>query len=606
VFVGDSSLVHMDFYTQALGSPNYYYHHYDEEWTTSTPYTGQKKEKEPDHIHCKEHPRAQLIDDYHTGDMICKECSFVVASRMPDDGPEWRTFADDAYRGRACQERVGAPSDFEETFPAAVLDSFAAQQQRPLMQTNTPFKQQQQQPRKMPCSFRSRLDTVDKFYTAHLQPCFSVHAHEICSALLKLSTEEENSVVALALKTLKKTSTFDAIPKTSKYLTAVIYAIVVACAEKLVRLEFNYKLIQEQLARHFDIENKKQVIKKFKNCMNIFGRLLPPGAVPSIQPCPQSSSEGKTATDHDDDDDAADASAPSSLRPAKEPSKRAADRPRPYPSASLSCCAKRVVSSMVETLNRDLDVLSSYLAEYLHQNLSSTFTFEFQLGGAKEIDVSEPLQKSVARAVASFDAANRFTCTQFRLFLQQSTLLFSKFVSRFSASQNLNAIASVSALFSAQLLLLSLKILALQHHAAAPSVAAATSPPRTTSSCNLSTSILDLPQRPVSFCPGDADAAPRKLFACSAAENNKLVELVTTLTRSSRGSSITIQNNLQTFFRNYFSKAENLYGVLDRNPKNGVLFFVNECTTTSSPPMMTPPTLCGVGGVPSPVVGFSC
>ena len=35
---------------------------------------------------CPSHPDANLIEDYHAGDMICSECGLVVGDRVIDVG----------------------------------------------------------------------------------------------------------------------------------------------------------------------------------------------------------------------------------------------------------------------------------------------------------------------------------------------------------------------------------------------------------------------------------------------------------------------------------------------------------------------------------------
>ena len=35
------------------------------------------------------HPDISLIEDYHTGDIICPECGLVVLDRVVDAGIQW-------------------------------------------------------------------------------------------------------------------------------------------------------------------------------------------------------------------------------------------------------------------------------------------------------------------------------------------------------------------------------------------------------------------------------------------------------------------------------------------------------------------------------------
>jgi len=54
---------------------------------------------------CREHPDANLIEDYRAGDMICSACGLVVGDRVVDVGSEWRTFSND--KSNADPSRVG-------------------------------------------------------------------------------------------------------------------------------------------------------------------------------------------------------------------------------------------------------------------------------------------------------------------------------------------------------------------------------------------------------------------------------------------------------------------------------------------------------------------
>ncbi|KAI0218687.1 Transcription initiation factor IIB [Lamellibrachia satsuma] len=57
-------------------------------------------------IVCPYHPDANLIEDYHAGDMICPDCGLVVGDRVIDVGSEWRTFSNEKSTKDA--SRVGA------------------------------------------------------------------------------------------------------------------------------------------------------------------------------------------------------------------------------------------------------------------------------------------------------------------------------------------------------------------------------------------------------------------------------------------------------------------------------------------------------------------
>ncbi|XP_022084269.1 transcription initiation factor IIB-like [Acanthaster planci] len=57
-------------------------------------------------VSCPQHPEANLVEDYHAGDMICPECGLVVVDRCIDVGSEWRTFSND--KATSDPSRVGA------------------------------------------------------------------------------------------------------------------------------------------------------------------------------------------------------------------------------------------------------------------------------------------------------------------------------------------------------------------------------------------------------------------------------------------------------------------------------------------------------------------
>uniref|UniRef100_T1IL29 Transcription initiation factor IIB n=1 Tax=Strigamia maritima TaxID=126957 RepID=T1IL29_STRMM len=60
---------------------------------------------------CPAHPDAAIIDDYHSGDMICEECGLVIGDRVIDVGAEWRTFSSNDNANSSDPNRVGAPSN---------------------------------------------------------------------------------------------------------------------------------------------------------------------------------------------------------------------------------------------------------------------------------------------------------------------------------------------------------------------------------------------------------------------------------------------------------------------------------------------------------------
>lgn len=56
--------------------------------------------------HCPECGSTRLMRDYECAEVVCMDCGFVLAAKLPDRGPEWRAFDDEQ---RAKRRRVGAP-----------------------------------------------------------------------------------------------------------------------------------------------------------------------------------------------------------------------------------------------------------------------------------------------------------------------------------------------------------------------------------------------------------------------------------------------------------------------------------------------------------------
>ena len=69
-----------------------------------------KFKKFSNRVVCPYDPDANLIEDYHAGDMICSMCGLVVGDRVIDVGSEWRTFSDNAGDNKDAS-RVGGPEN---------------------------------------------------------------------------------------------------------------------------------------------------------------------------------------------------------------------------------------------------------------------------------------------------------------------------------------------------------------------------------------------------------------------------------------------------------------------------------------------------------------
>ena len=58
---------------------------------------------------CPECGSNRLMRDYKCAEIVCMGCGFVVATKIADQGPEWRAFDDEQ---RAKRSRAGAPITF--------------------------------------------------------------------------------------------------------------------------------------------------------------------------------------------------------------------------------------------------------------------------------------------------------------------------------------------------------------------------------------------------------------------------------------------------------------------------------------------------------------
>eukprot|EP01112_Ceratiomyxa_fruticulosa_P023311 TRINITY_DN884_c0_g3_i2.p1 TRINITY_DN884_c0_g3~~TRINITY_DN884_c0_g3_i2.p1 ORF type:complete len:324 (+),score=60.05 TRINITY_DN884_c0_g3_i2:139-1110(+) len=54
---------------------------------------------------------SDVVEDYSSGDTVCRGCGFVVGERMVDEHSEWRTFSNSDDGGGVDPNRVGGPSN---------------------------------------------------------------------------------------------------------------------------------------------------------------------------------------------------------------------------------------------------------------------------------------------------------------------------------------------------------------------------------------------------------------------------------------------------------------------------------------------------------------
>lgn len=64
-------------------------------------------------VSCAEcrNPNPNLIEDFASGDVICRDCGTIVLDRIIDTRSEWRSFANDGTSGGDDPSRVGGPQD---------------------------------------------------------------------------------------------------------------------------------------------------------------------------------------------------------------------------------------------------------------------------------------------------------------------------------------------------------------------------------------------------------------------------------------------------------------------------------------------------------------
>jgi transcription initiation factor TFIIB len=58
---------------------------------------------------CSECGGSSLVNDQSSGEVVCTNCGFVITTKLPDRGPEWRAFTPEQHTKKA---RVGAPYTF--------------------------------------------------------------------------------------------------------------------------------------------------------------------------------------------------------------------------------------------------------------------------------------------------------------------------------------------------------------------------------------------------------------------------------------------------------------------------------------------------------------
>ncbi|MGA8903416.1 MAG: TFIIB-type zinc ribbon-containing protein, partial [Candidatus Bathyarchaeia archaeon] len=58
---------------------------------------------------CPECGRANLVEDYDLGEIICRDCGLVLSEHSLNQGPEWRAFTKEEKDERG---RVGLPTSF--------------------------------------------------------------------------------------------------------------------------------------------------------------------------------------------------------------------------------------------------------------------------------------------------------------------------------------------------------------------------------------------------------------------------------------------------------------------------------------------------------------
>uniref|UniRef100_A0A182LZL4 Transcription initiation factor IIB n=1 Tax=Anopheles culicifacies TaxID=139723 RepID=A0A182LZL4_9DIPT len=210
-----------------------------------------------DKLQCAHHPEANLIDDYHTGDMICSECGLVVGDRIIDPSCEWRRFTDEVSKTDPC--RVGSADPFMQDMDlSTIMQSLSASHTNYVQgHTQTSFFQMDTNTRKLSVGFSAIAAMADRI---NAPKSIVNHAKNIFKRVQESSSIKQRSVDAKATACLYIACRQEGVPRTFKELCAVS-----SVSKKEIGRCF--KLIVNELATSLDHITSEDFMSRF--CSNL-------------------------------------------------------------------------------------------------------------------------------------------------------------------------------------------------------------------------------------------------------------------------------------------------------------------------------------------------
>ncbi|XP_049288751.1 transcription initiation factor IIB-like isoform X2 [Anopheles funestus] len=206
-----------------------------------------------DKLRCSYHPEANLIDDYHTGDMICSECGLVVGDRIIDPSNEWRRFSDEKSKTDMC--RVGSMDPFMQDMDLSTIKQSLPGQTS--YDRTTPFFKMDTNTRKLMFGFAEISTMADRI---NAPTSILNHAKNIFKRVQESNKLKNRSVDAKATACLYIACRQEGVPRTFKELCAVS-----SVSKKEIGRCF--KLIVNDLASSLDHITSEDFMSRF--CSNL-------------------------------------------------------------------------------------------------------------------------------------------------------------------------------------------------------------------------------------------------------------------------------------------------------------------------------------------------
>lgn len=60
---------------------------------------------------CSEHGKKYIVEEHHSGDLVCTKCGVIICDRMISDEAEWRNFGDDSMADKWKRSRIGGTAN---------------------------------------------------------------------------------------------------------------------------------------------------------------------------------------------------------------------------------------------------------------------------------------------------------------------------------------------------------------------------------------------------------------------------------------------------------------------------------------------------------------